>query len=194
MRSSLARASDHKSNVLPGTTTRATHDAALIERIAQGDRDAMLVLFTGHQVRVFRFILRFIGDRTLAEDLTSEVFLTAGNIQNLLSQSVLLAVVAFGATFVIISREIDLSVGAGVGLVSVLASLAMVQTHSIATGVFVGLAMRHSWERYELDVCPRMRSVLPPKMRNWSASRPMRPKYSNLVEKTRGPTSGSYRR
>ncbi len=75
MRSSLAPATDYKSNVLPGTTTRATHDAALIERIAKGDRDAMLVLFTGHQVRVFRFILRFIGDRTVAEDLTSEVFL-----------------------------------------------------------------------------------------------------------------------
>ena len=35
----------------------------------------MLVLFTGHQVRVFRFILRMIGDKTIAEDLTSEVFL-----------------------------------------------------------------------------------------------------------------------
>jgi ribose transport system permease protein len=72
--------------------------------------------------------------------LTSDVFLSPGNIQNLLSQSVLLAVVAFGGTFVIISREIDLSVGAGVGLVSVLTSLAMVQTHSIAAGVIVGLA------------------------------------------------------
>jgi RNA polymerase sigma-70 factor, ECF subfamily len=53
----------------------AAHDAALIERIAKGDRDAMLVLFTAHNVRVFRFILRFISDRALAEDLTSEVFL-----------------------------------------------------------------------------------------------------------------------
>ena len=61
--------------ILPGTTTRNTHDAALIERIALGDRNAMLVLFTGHQVRVFRFILRMIGDKTIAEDLTSEVFL-----------------------------------------------------------------------------------------------------------------------
>jgi RNA polymerase sigma-70 factor, ECF subfamily len=75
MRSSLAPASDYKSSIPAGATTRATHDAALIERIARGDRDAMLVLFTGHQVRVFRFILRIIGDRTLAEDLTSEVFL-----------------------------------------------------------------------------------------------------------------------
>jgi RNA polymerase sigma-70 factor (ECF subfamily) len=74
MRSSFVPASSPKSTVQPGTT-RATHDAALIERIAEGDRDAMLVLFTGHQLRVFRFILRYIGDRTIAEDLTSEVFL-----------------------------------------------------------------------------------------------------------------------
>jgi RNA polymerase sigma-70 factor (ECF subfamily) len=75
MRSSLVPAAGQMSNILPGTTTRSTHDAALIERIALGDRNAMLVLFTGHQVRVFRFILRMIGDKTIAEDLTSEVFL-----------------------------------------------------------------------------------------------------------------------
>ena len=62
MRSSLVPAAGQMPNILPGTTTRNTHDAALIERIALGDRNAMLVLFTGHQVRVFRFILRMIGD------------------------------------------------------------------------------------------------------------------------------------
>jgi RNA polymerase sigma-70 factor, ECF subfamily len=75
MRTSLVPAAGQMPNILPGTTTRSTHDAALIERIALGDRNAMLVLFTGHQVRVFRFILRMIGDKTIAEDLTSEVFL-----------------------------------------------------------------------------------------------------------------------
>ena len=58
-----------------GPTSCGTHDAALIERIAAGDRNAMLVLFTAHNTRVFRFILRMVGDRTLAEDLTSDVFL-----------------------------------------------------------------------------------------------------------------------
>src|SRR5271154_6893380 len=75
MRSSLAPATAQNSKMLPGTISRSTHDAALIERIAEGDRNAMLVLFTGHQVRVFRFILRMVGDRCVAEDLTSEVFL-----------------------------------------------------------------------------------------------------------------------
>jgi RNA polymerase sigma-70 factor, ECF subfamily len=71
----LAPATDRKSSIQPGAAMCAAHDAALIARIAKGDRDAMLVLFTAHNVRVFRFILRFIGDRALAEDLTSEVFL-----------------------------------------------------------------------------------------------------------------------
>jgi len=73
--SSLVPAFDRKSSIQPGPTTCAIHDAALIGRIAQGDRDAMLVLFTAHNVRVFRFILRMLADRTLAEDLTNEVFL-----------------------------------------------------------------------------------------------------------------------
>ena len=75
MRSSLVPAAGQTSKSLPGTISRSSHDAALIERIAQGDRNAMLVLFTGHQLRVFRFVLRMVGDKTLAEDLTSEVFL-----------------------------------------------------------------------------------------------------------------------
>jgi len=60
---------------IPVAATASSHDAALIERIAARDRDAMLVLFTAHNARVFRFILRMVGDRSLAEDLTSEVFL-----------------------------------------------------------------------------------------------------------------------
>ena len=75
MRSSLVPAAGPISNTLPGTTSRSSLDAALIARIAKGDRNAMLVLFTGHQARVFRFILRMTGDKTIAEDLTSEVFL-----------------------------------------------------------------------------------------------------------------------
>jgi RNA polymerase sigma-70 factor, ECF subfamily len=75
MRSSLVPAAGQTSKILPGTISRSTHDDALIKRIAQGDRNAMLVLFTGHQLRVFRFVLRMVGDKTLAEDLTSEVFL-----------------------------------------------------------------------------------------------------------------------
>jgi RNA polymerase sigma-70 factor, ECF subfamily len=50
-------------------------DAALLARIAEGDRLAMRALFARHQVRVYRFVLRAVHDRELAEDLLSEVFL-----------------------------------------------------------------------------------------------------------------------
>jgi RNA polymerase sigma-70 factor, ECF subfamily len=50
-------------------------DEILIGRIAQGDRLAMQVLFARHQVRVYRFVLRLVGNQTVAEDLISEVFL-----------------------------------------------------------------------------------------------------------------------
>ena len=50
-------------------------DEVLIGRIAQGDRLAMQVLFARHQVRVYRFVLRLVGNQTVAEDLISEVFL-----------------------------------------------------------------------------------------------------------------------
>jgi RNA polymerase sigma-70 factor, ECF subfamily len=53
----------------------ATSDHALIERIAASDRLAMRALFVRHQVRVYRFVLRLVGNRQVAEDLVSEVFL-----------------------------------------------------------------------------------------------------------------------
>ena len=54
---------------------QATSDEALIARIASGDRLAMQVLFARHHVRVYRFVLRLVRDRSKAEDLISEVFL-----------------------------------------------------------------------------------------------------------------------
>ena len=62
----------------PGVTMGAAapaSDEVLIGRIAQGDRLAMQVLFARHQVRVYRFVLRLVGNQAMAEDLISEVFL-----------------------------------------------------------------------------------------------------------------------
>ena len=50
-------------------------DEVLIGRIAQGDKLAMQVLFARHNVRVYRFVLRLVGNAATAEDLISEVFL-----------------------------------------------------------------------------------------------------------------------
>lgn len=57
------------------TATRPTTDEVLIQNIANGDKRAMQVLFARHNVRVYRFIARLIGDGAAAEDLVSEVFL-----------------------------------------------------------------------------------------------------------------------
>jgi RNA polymerase sigma-70 factor, ECF subfamily len=50
-------------------------DEVLIALIAAHDRDAMRVLFTRHNARVFRFLLRVLDDAAAAEDLVSDVFI-----------------------------------------------------------------------------------------------------------------------
>jgi RNA polymerase sigma-70 factor (ECF subfamily) len=54
---------------------RATTDEMLLVSIAAGDRTAMHTLYSRHNVRVFRFILRMVRDTATAEDLVSQVFL-----------------------------------------------------------------------------------------------------------------------
>ena len=54
---------------------QTTSDEALIGRIAAGDKLAMQVLFARHHVRVYRFVLRLVGDASRAEDLINDVFL-----------------------------------------------------------------------------------------------------------------------
>ncbi|MEX0343731.1 MAG: sigma-70 family RNA polymerase sigma factor [Rhizobiaceae bacterium] len=50
-------------------------DHLLIVDIAKGDREAMRRLYARHNVRVYRFILRFVSDSATAEDLTNDVFI-----------------------------------------------------------------------------------------------------------------------
>jgi RNA polymerase sigma-70 factor, ECF subfamily len=50
-------------------------DEALVELIGKGDKDAMKVVFARHNVRVFRFLLRFVDNESIAEDLVNEVFI-----------------------------------------------------------------------------------------------------------------------
>ena len=54
---------------------RATSDEMLLAEIAKGGRTAMHVLYSRHNVRVYRFVLRIVRDTTMAEDLVSQVFL-----------------------------------------------------------------------------------------------------------------------
>lgn len=58
-------------------STRPAADAELLGRIAAGDKLAMHAFYARHSLRVHRFVLRIVGEQTLAEDITSDVFLVA---------------------------------------------------------------------------------------------------------------------
>jgi RNA polymerase sigma-70 factor (ECF subfamily) len=53
----------------------APSDDILLMKIAGGNRPALRSLFVRHRVPVYRWLLRIVGDASLAEDLTSDVFL-----------------------------------------------------------------------------------------------------------------------
>jgi RNA polymerase sigma-70 factor (ECF subfamily) len=74
----------HQSYVRPGSAVAAvsaiaatagySSDEILVERIAAGDKLAMQVLFARHRTNVYRWLFRFVGNETVAEDLLSDVF------------------------------------------------------------------------------------------------------------------------
>jgi RNA polymerase sigma-70 factor, ECF subfamily len=70
-----------KQSVAPAETTSVTAttpadlDEALVREIARGNQLAMRTLFMRHQVRVYRFVLRIVRERAVAEDVLSEAFL-----------------------------------------------------------------------------------------------------------------------
>jgi RNA polymerase sigma-70 factor (ECF subfamily) len=72
MQRDLALAGEAKLSV---STREPTADEALLRSIAQGDKRAMQVLFARHNVRLYRFIMRIVGDSAPAEDVVSEVFI-----------------------------------------------------------------------------------------------------------------------
>jgi RNA polymerase sigma-70 factor (ECF subfamily) len=61
----------------PAPTTPSELDDALLREMARGNQLALRTLFMRHQARVYRFVMRIVRDRALAEDVVSEVFLAA---------------------------------------------------------------------------------------------------------------------
>ena len=75
----------HQSYIRPGsaaaevpaiaaTAGEYSSDEILVERIAAVDKLAMQVLFARHRAPVYRWLYRFVGNETVAEDLLSDVF------------------------------------------------------------------------------------------------------------------------
>jgi RNA polymerase sigma-70 factor, ECF subfamily len=62
-------------SALAATVGKASSDEILVEKIAAGSKPAMHALFARHRTYVYRWLLRFVSNETLAEDLLSEVFL-----------------------------------------------------------------------------------------------------------------------
>jgi RNA polymerase sigma-70 factor (ECF subfamily) len=52
-----------------------TSDEALVRSIADGDRRAFETLYMRHRSHVCRFLIRFIGNESVAEEIVNEVFL-----------------------------------------------------------------------------------------------------------------------
>jgi ribose transport system permease protein len=72
--------------------------------------------------------------------IASPVFLTTGNIGNVLSQTAVIAVLAVGQLLVILTRGIDLSVGSTVALASVMGAIAFEQGRPPVVVVLIMLA------------------------------------------------------
>lgn len=62
------------SSAKAGSDCKATSDEVLLGLIASGDKDAMRLLYARHNVRVFRFLTRLVGNEASAEDLMNEAF------------------------------------------------------------------------------------------------------------------------
>jgi RNA polymerase sigma-70 factor (ECF subfamily) len=69
----LTRSGTVTGAVLPRASA-SDSDEILVTRIAAGDKLAMQVLFARHRTNIYRWLFRFVGNETVAEDLLSDVF------------------------------------------------------------------------------------------------------------------------
>ena len=103
--------------------------------------------------------------------VTTDTFLTPGNILNLLRQAAPMLVVAVAMTFVITTGGIDLSVGSLVALVNALAAIAL------AAGVpwplvVLGMLVLGGADRPRAGLVRRLPGASPPSSSRWRACRP----------------------
>jgi ribose transport system permease protein len=119
------------------TSARA---AGGVDRTSRALQGALLALRAGPALILFLLIV--------VVSLTTPVFFTGRNVGNVLSQTAVIAVLALGQLLVIVTRGIDLSVGATVALSGVVGAIVFQHVQSTAlvvlailgTGLAVGLA------------------------------------------------------
>lgn len=116
------------------TSRQPDRGRKLAQALLQGDRPYMLYIAFGFLLVIF--------------SLASPWFLSLDNFLNIGRQTALVSIIAIGMTFVIIARQIDLSVGSTLALSGMAAALAMsyIGNHwivgavaGIGTGALVGL-------------------------------------------------------
>ncbi len=128
----------------PEPTATADAERSRWERI-QLTSDRVLARTSGRGWLDLLFVPLVIVGLFIYFASVNEFFLESRNLTNITVQASVLAIVSFGVTYVILAGELDLSVGSGVALSSVIAAFVMRDTGSILLGVLaaigVGLAI-----------------------------------------------------
>ncbi len=89
-------------------------------------------------IGILPFIILLMG---IFIQLQNPTFITSDNLTNLIRQIAILAIVSFGMTTVILTGNIDLSVGSTMGLASVIACDFMKKTDNVWLGILIGVAV-----------------------------------------------------
>ena len=71
----IVNARIHRGYTPPTPLSLAQPDYGILRKAQRGDERAFTILVRAYEVPVFNYVLRLVGDRSLAEDLTQEVFL-----------------------------------------------------------------------------------------------------------------------
>ncbi|MDD5432079.1 MAG: sugar ABC transporter permease [Candidatus Omnitrophica bacterium] len=114
-------------------------------------------LFSGN-IRQYTMLIALIGIWLIFSVLTKGVFISPRNLSNLFLQSVAVAIVAVGMTFIIVTRNIDLSVGSVAAFTGAVAAFLQVKLGwptgfallaSVLSGLLIGV-WHGFWSGYRL--------------------------------------------
>lgn len=93
-----------------------------------------------HRLRAIGIFPLILLALAITIQLLNPNFATATNLTNITRQVSILAMVAFGMTFVILGGGVDLSVGSVMGLASVLGATLMKSSGSVTAGILIAIA------------------------------------------------------